>query len=81
MSYFSVGRKLRPLLECLFASIIMYHGEIMASHGALHVVLKAVIRSAKDFQVTDKILEDWGGILKSDWRIRNTKTSSSLSAD
>ena len=77
--HFSVGRKLRPLLECLFATIIMYHGEILASHGALHVVSKAVIRSAKEFQVTDKVLEEWGGILKSDWRIRNTKASSNSS--
>ena len=41
--HFNTGSKLRPLLEC---------------HGALHVISKGVIRSAKGFHVTDKVLED-----------------------
>ena len=74
--HFNTGSKLRPLLECLFATIIMYHQEILTKYGALHVISKRVIRSAKEFHVTDKVLEEWGGILKTDWRIRNTKVSS-----
>ena len=77
--HFNIGSKLRPLLECLFATIIMYHGEILITHGALHVVSKAVIRSAREFKVTDKVLEEWGRILKLDWRSRNTKPTSNNS--
>lgn len=73
--HFSIGSKLRPLLECIFATIVMYHEEILTTHGAVHVVSKAVIRSAKEFQVSDKVLKEWGVILKSDWQIRNTKPS------
>lgn len=73
--HFTIGGKLRPLLECLFATIIMYHEEILTKYGALHVISKAVIRSAKEFKVADKALEEWGRVLKSDWRIRNTKPS------
>ena len=40
----NVGCKLRPLLECLFATIIMYHNEVVAQYGSLHVIPKAVIR-------------------------------------
>ena len=63
-------------MECLFATIIMYQQEILTKYGALHVVSKGVIRSAKEFHVTDKVLEEWGEILKLDWRIRNTIPSS-----
>ena len=73
--HFNVGCKLRPLLECLFATIIMYHGEVVAQYGSLHVISKAVIRSARVFHVSDRVLEEWGSRMKNDWLMRNAKPS------
>lgn len=73
--HFNVGCKLRPLLECLFATIIMYHNEVVAQYGSLHVISKAVIRSARVFHVSDRVLEEWGSRIKGDWLMRNAKPS------
>lgn len=71
--HFNVGCKLRPLLECLFATIIMYHREIVVQYGALHVISKAVIRSAREFHVGDRVLDEWGARIKNDWSTQNAR--------
>ena len=74
--FFKANKKLRPLLECTFASIIMYHGVIKNKFGKSHIITMNVIRCASEFQVNDKLLEDWGETIKTDWILRNTKSQS-----
>jgi hypothetical protein len=53
----------------------MYHSEVVAQFGTLHVIPKAVIRSARVFHVSDGVLEEWGSRSRNDWLMRNVKPS------
>lgn len=74
--FFKTNKKLRPLLECAFASILMYHGMMKNKFGKSHIITMNVIRCAGEFQINDKLLEEWGETIKTDWIMRNTKSLS-----
>lgn len=74
--FFKSNKKLRPLLECAFASILMYHGMMKNKFGKSHIITMNVIRCAGEFQINDKLLEEWGETIKTDWIMRNTKSLS-----
>ena len=74
--FFKTNKKLRPLLECAFASILLYHGMMKNKFGKSHIITMNVIRCAGEFQINDKLLEEWGEIIKTDWIVRNTKSLS-----
>ena len=74
--FFKPNKKLRPLLECAFASILMYHGMMKNKFGKSHIITMNVIRCAGEFQINDKLLEEWGETIKTDWIMRNTKSLS-----
>lgn len=74
--FFKTNKKLRPLLECAFASILLYHGMMKNKFGKSHIITMNVIRCAGEFQINDKLLEEWGEIIKTDWIMRNTKSLS-----
>ena len=71
--FFKVGSKLRPLLECMFASILMYHSSMLNKFGQTHIINLNMIRSAREFSVSEKVLEEWGDIIRFDWQLRNAK--------
>ena len=73
---FKEGKKLRPLLNCMFATLLMYHNDMKEKFGDSHIITSSVIRSAAEFGVTNKLLIEWGTIIKNDWVIRNTKVKS-----
>jgi hypothetical protein len=74
--FFKTNKKLRPLLECALASILMYHGMMKNKFGKSHIITMNVIRCAGEFQINDKLLEEWGETIKTDWIMRNTKSLS-----
>lgn len=74
--FFKTNKKLRPLLECAFASILMYYGMMKNKFGKSHIITMNVIRCAGEFQINDKLLEEWGETIKTDWIMRNTKSLS-----
>ena len=74
--FFKTNKKLRPLLECAFASILLYHGMMKNKFGKSHIITMNVIRCAGEFQINDKLLEEWGETIKTDWIMRNTKSLS-----
>lgn len=74
--FFKTNKKLRPLLQCAFASILMYHGMMKNKFGKSHIITMNVIRCAGEFQINDKLLEEWGETIKTDWIMRNTKSLS-----
>lgn len=74
--FFKSSQKLRPLLECTFASVLMYHGAMKNKFGKSHIITMNVIRCANEFLVNEKLLEDWGEIIRTDWVLRNTKSMS-----
>lgn len=74
--FFKSNKKLRPLLECAFASILMYHDMMKNKFGKSHIITMNVIRCAGEFQINDKLLEEWGETIKTDWIMRNTKSLS-----
>ena len=74
--FFKSNKKLRPLLECAFASILMYHGMMKNKFGKSHIIIMNVIRCAGEFQINDKLLEEWEETIKTDWIMRNTKSLS-----
>ena len=39
------------------------------------MISKAVIRSARVFHVSDRVLEEWGSRIKGNWLMRNAKPS------
>ena len=73
---FKVGQKLRPLLECMFASILMYHTQLLTKYGQTHIITSSLIRSAREFAVSEKMLGEWGECIRVDWSLRNTKLQS-----
>ena len=74
--FFKVGNKLRPLLECMFASILMHHSSMLNKFGQTYIINLNMIRSAHEFSVSDKMLEEWGDIIRFDWLLRNKKLQS-----
>lgn len=74
--FFKTNKKLLPLLECAFASILMYHSMMKNKFGKSHMIAMNVIRCAGEFQINDKLLEEWGETIKTDWIMRNTKSLS-----
>ena len=71
--YFKVGNKLRKLLECMFATMLMYHSQMIHKYGESHIISKSVMRSGREFLVNEKMLSEWGEIIRSDWVLRNNK--------
>ena len=74
--FFKVGSKLRPLLECMFASILMYHSSMLNKFGQTHIINLNMIRSAREFSVSENVQEEWEDIIRFDWQLRNTKLQS-----
>jgi hypothetical protein len=74
--FFSVGKKLRPLLECMFASLLMYHTTLLNKFGQSHIITSAIIRSAREFSISERMLEEWGNNVRFDWKLRNSKLQS-----
>lgn len=74
--FFKVGKKLRPLLECMFASLLMYHSSLLDKFGQTHIITVNVIRSAREFLISEKMLEEWGDVIRFDWQMRNKKLQS-----
>lgn len=75
---FREGNKLRPLLNCMFATLLMYHNDMKEKFGDLHIITNKIMRSAAEFKVNNKMLIEWGAIIKNDWMLRNTKVKSNL---
>lgn len=42
--YCKVGKKLRPLLECMFVSLLMHHTQLIKKFGQTHVMALTIIR-------------------------------------
>jgi hypothetical protein len=61
--YFKVGNKLRKLLECMFASMLMYHSQMINKYGESHIINKSIMRSGREFLVNEKMLSEWGEII------------------
>lgn len=74
--FFKVGKKLRPLLECMFATLLMYHTTLLNRFGQTHLITLAIIRSAREFSISDRMLEEWGNTIRFDWKMRNSKLPS-----
>ena len=74
--FFKVGKKLRPLLECMFASLIMYHTTLLNKFGQTHIITLAIVRSAREFSISERMLEEWGNTVRFDWELRNLKLQS-----
>ena len=74
--FFRVGNKLHPLLECMFASILINHSSMLNKFGETHIINQNMIRSAHEFSVSEKMLKDWGDIIRFDWQLRGTKLQS-----
>lgn len=74
--FFKVRKKLRPLLECMFATLIMYHTTLLNKFGQTHIITLAVTRSAREFSVSERMLEEWGNTIRFDWELRNSKLQS-----
>lgn len=53
---FKVGKKLRPLLECMFSSILMHHSQLLTKFGQTHIITSSLIRSGREFAVSEKML-------------------------
>jgi hypothetical protein len=73
---FKVGKKLRPLLECMFSSILMYHSRLLTKFGQTHIITSSLIRSGREFAVSEKMLCEWGECIRVDWDLRNSKLQS-----
>lgn len=73
---FKVGKKLRPLLECMFASLLIYHTTLLNKFGQTHIIALAIIRSAREFSISERMLEEWGNTIRFDWELRNSKLQS-----
>jgi hypothetical protein len=74
--FFKVGKKLRPLLEVMFATLIMYHTTLLNKFGQTHIITLAIVRSAREFSVSERMLEEWGSSIRFDWELRNMKLQS-----
>jgi hypothetical protein len=73
---FKVGKKLRPLLEVMFATLIMYHTTLLNKFGQTFIITLAVVRSAREFLVSERMLEEWGYTVRFDWEWGNMKLQS-----
>ena len=73
---FEAGKKLRSLLECMFSSILMYHSQLLTKFGQTHIRTTSLIRSAREFAVSEKMLCEWGDCIRVDWDLRNSKLQS-----
>lgn len=71
--FFKVENKLRKLLECMFATVIMYHAQLVNKYGESHIINKSIIRYGREFQVNEKMLVEWGEVIRVDWILRNAK--------
>jgi hypothetical protein len=75
-NFFKVGNKLRKLLECTFATMLMYHAPLINKYGESHIVNKSILRSGREFLVNGKMLLEWGELIRVDWVFRNAKAQS-----
>jgi hypothetical protein len=67
---------LRPLLEVMFATLIMYHTTLLNKFGQTFIITLAVVRSAREFLVSERMLEEWGYTVRFDWEWGNMKLQS-----
>jgi hypothetical protein len=58
----------------MFASMLMYHSQMINKYGESHIINKSIMRFGREFLVNEKMLSEWGEIIRSDWVLRNTKT-------
>ena len=60
----------------MFASILMHHSSVLNKFGQTHIINLNMIGSAHEFSVSNKMLEEWGDIIRFDWLLRNKKLQS-----
>lgn len=73
VSEFFIGKKLRPVIEIYFATLLKYYEEVKKDHGANHMVIKGIERVAKDFSISNFMLKEWGDAINTDMKIRGIK--------
>jgi geranylgeranyl pyrophosphate synthase len=52
---FKVGKKLRPLLECMFASLLMYHTTLLNKFGQTHIITSMLSYDRQKGRRVDKL--------------------------
>ena len=70
----------QPLLETVFASLIMSLENTMSTYGANHCLVLRIVESAKFLHISDPLttLLSWGKLIRADWELRNCLNTTSL---
>ena len=71
MPMFILGGKLRPLLDGMLASLLMYMQPMMDKYSANHIVILKLVEVARTHGYNTACLKDWGDQVRSDWERRN----------
>lgn len=78
---YSLGDAVKqPLLETVFASLIMSLENTMSIYGANHCLVLRIVESAKLLLIPDPLstLLSWGTLIRADWELRNCLNTASL---
>jgi hypothetical protein len=73
-SVFSPNNRLNPLVETMFASILMYLASMLEKYGPLHIVFLLTVSREEHIDLPQ--LLQWGALVRDDWQIRNLANAS-----
>ena len=67
---------LQNFAKTMFASLLQYHDEMQRNYGMDHIIIRAIVQSAKKFGVSMREITQWGDLVRNDFALRNSARSS-----
>jgi hypothetical protein len=62
---------LKPLVECMFASLLQNLDSFVTSYGMSHRIVRTLVEKSRSFGIDFDLLQEWGRKVKEDWEYRN----------